>query len=533
MTHPAREKAATYKTVISHLTVELPEQAMRYTDCPNVTKSNGVWPACGINEANVAMTATETITSNARVVGADPYVRYQEKKGRNTKEVPGGIGEEDLVTLVLPYIHSAREGVLRTGALLEQYGTYEPNGMAFADANEVWWLETIGGHHWIARRVPDDRVVIMPNQFGLDHLTLRTLTGSRRNTFAPRICGSLWKSTIWRWIRARTSTRGWHSVPIPTPTIFTTRPAPGSWAGISCPAPIGGMGTNAGLHPGERRHPLVLCAGAEGDGGGCAVSAGVRLSRERPIIPMIKTPRARGSIAPSACPTAMSAGLCRLRRAARGHPGRGVAVHGRQRFYGLLPGICQCDQVPEVPSGTTETVSTDSMYWHSRLIAALTDAQFGSALILDERYLNAVMNRGQQFLYEYDEKIRQGAPVEVLQEANRKIAEMVKEESDKALAEILKNASEHMKIRYHRGDNGAGDPFKTKQHSPPKHQGDWCCFCCFFALFLRGLDLGSACGDPFVGLSGEGTGPVPANRRVCVGPLAGRAAPLKGAGPVV
>ena len=30
---------------------------------------------------------------------------------------------------------------------------------------------------------------------------------------------------------------------------------------------------------------------------------------------------------------------------------------------------------------------------------------------------------------------------------------MVKEESDKALALILKNASEHMKIRYHRGDN--------------------------------------------------------------------------------
>ena len=44
-------------------------------------------------------------------------------------------------------------------------------------------------------------------------------------------------------------------------------------------------------------------------------------------------------------------------------------------------------------------------------------------------------------------------PVEILKEANRKIAGMVKEESDKALGQILKNASEHMKIRYHRGDN--------------------------------------------------------------------------------
>ena len=51
---------------------------------------------------------------------------------------------------------------------MEQYGTYEKNGIAFQDANEIWWLETIGGHHWIARRVPDDSYVVMPNQLGLD-----------------------------------------------------------------------------------------------------------------------------------------------------------------------------------------------------------------------------------------------------------------------------------------------------------------------------------------------------------------------------
>ena len=163
---PEKQKK-TYKTVISHLCVDLPDAPLQYTAAPNVTKTHGVWPACGINAANVAMTATETVTSNPRVLGADPSVVYQPRRGR-AKEVPGGLGEEDLITVVLPYIRSAREGVLRMGALLEKYGTYEPNGMAFSDENEVWWLETIGGHHWIARRVPDDRVVIMPNQFGLD-----------------------------------------------------------------------------------------------------------------------------------------------------------------------------------------------------------------------------------------------------------------------------------------------------------------------------------------------------------------------------
>ena len=35
--------------------------------------------------------------------------------------------------------------------------------------NEIWWLETIGGHHWMARRVPDDAYVTNPNQLGSDY----------------------------------------------------------------------------------------------------------------------------------------------------------------------------------------------------------------------------------------------------------------------------------------------------------------------------------------------------------------------------
>ena len=46
------------------------------------------------------------------------------------------------------------------------------NGIAFQDAEEIWWLETIGGHHWMARKVPDDVYVIMPNQLGIDQFNL-------------------------------------------------------------------------------------------------------------------------------------------------------------------------------------------------------------------------------------------------------------------------------------------------------------------------------------------------------------------------
>ncbi len=144
-----------YQSVISKVKVDLPDNPLRYTSIPNSILTNGIWPAAGINSENIAMSATETITTNSRVLGLDPYV-------------DGGIGEEDLVTLVLPYIHSAKEGVQRLGALLEEYGTYEPNGIAFSDKDNVWWLETIGGHHWAAVRIPDDAYVVAPNRMNID-----------------------------------------------------------------------------------------------------------------------------------------------------------------------------------------------------------------------------------------------------------------------------------------------------------------------------------------------------------------------------
>ena len=145
-----KDQPRKYKSVISHAEVELPEEPLRYTACPSVDPQHGVWAATGINAANVGMTATETITSNPRVLAADPLVEDKKAKSKKEKDVPGGIGEEDIVVLVLPYIRSAREGVLRLAGLLEKYGTYESNGIAFNDGEEIWWLETIGGHHWMA-----------------------------------------------------------------------------------------------------------------------------------------------------------------------------------------------------------------------------------------------------------------------------------------------------------------------------------------------------------------------------------------------
>ena len=443
----------TYKTVISHLTVDLPDDPMRYTSCPNVTQTSGVWPACGINEANVGMTATETVTSNPRVVGADPYVVYRPKKGKKDKEIPGGIGEEDLVTLVLPYIRTAREGVLRLGALLEQYGTYEANGIAFNDADEVWWLETIGGHHWIARRVPDDRVVIMPNQFGLDNFDFDDACGAGKDNlcsadlkqfvednhldtgmggdFNPRLAfgshddGDHIYNTPRAWFMARyflgrtyrfdgdgadftpeSNDIPWSFVPEHKVTVEDVRYLLGSYY----------QGT--------------------------------------PYDPYDTRAAMKGKYRTIGVPNSDVCGIMQI-RGCLPEPLRGVEWFsmGGSGFTACFPFYASVDSLPAYISGTTDTVSTDSMYWQSRLIAALTDAHYFSGIIHDERYRNAVMNRGRQLLCEYDKKVLDGADPSILKEANKKITDMVKEESDKALGSILRNASEHMKIRYHRGDN--------------------------------------------------------------------------------
>ena len=46
-----------YKSVISHLEIDLPKNPLRYTATPKVDKARGIWAANGINEANVGMTA--------------------------------------------------------------------------------------------------------------------------------------------------------------------------------------------------------------------------------------------------------------------------------------------------------------------------------------------------------------------------------------------------------------------------------------------------------------------------------------------
>lgn len=128
----------------------LPKKALGYTALPDYTFP-GEWGSAGYNSEGIGMSSTETIFSSEKALAVDPYV-------------PDGLAENCTYNIVLPYIHSAREGVERLGMLIEKYGSAEGFAIGFIDDREVWYLENAGGHRWLACRQPDDKYFVTGNQ---------------------------------------------------------------------------------------------------------------------------------------------------------------------------------------------------------------------------------------------------------------------------------------------------------------------------------------------------------------------------------
>ena len=80
------EQPRHYKSVLSHVEIDLPDDPMRYTSVPNALDNEGIWGEAGVNEANVAMSETETLTANPRVLGADPLVALKPACGAPGEE---------------------------------------------------------------------------------------------------------------------------------------------------------------------------------------------------------------------------------------------------------------------------------------------------------------------------------------------------------------------------------------------------------------------------------------------------------------
>lgn len=454
--HP-EEQPRKYKSEISHVEIELPDNPMRYTSMPNALKGEGVWAASGVNEANVGMTATETITSNPRVLGADPLVVYQPAED-GKEEAAGGIGEEDIVYIVLPYIRSAREGVKRLGSLLEKYGTYEMNGIAFQDKDEIWWLETIGGHHWMARRVPDNMYVVMPNQLGIDRFDLEDALGEQREY----MCSADLKEFIEKYhldlsmdgVLNPRDAFGSHD---DADHVYNT---PRAWfmERYLNPHTKKWEGPDADFTPASDDLPwamvpekkitvedvkYVLSAhfqgtpydpyAAYGDKSmkGAFRSIGINRNDFLSVIQMRPDQPEDSAILE-------------------------WVAFASNAFNVLVPFYAGVTTTPEYLSNTTAEVSTDNFYWSSRMIAAMADASYKSSVFHIERYQEQVMVKGHELINTYDALLAKESDeqkrMSLKEEANEKIAEMLKKAAADTLSKVLFELSSQMKNAYSRSD---------------------------------------------------------------------------------
>jgi len=85
--------------------------------------------------------------------------------------VKGGIGYM-LRRLIAERAKTARDGVQIAGELIEQVGYPSSRTLVIADPKEAWLLSMSRGKHWVAQRVPDDGVVLLPNVYVIGKVNL-------------------------------------------------------------------------------------------------------------------------------------------------------------------------------------------------------------------------------------------------------------------------------------------------------------------------------------------------------------------------
>lgn len=464
-----KDQPRKYTGVASHLTIELPDNPIRYTCVPNTDTSQGVWGEAGINAANVSMTATETISTNARVLGADPLVCYEEATG-----TPGGIGEENLVTIILPYIKTAKEGVLRMGKLLEEYGTYEMNGVAFGDEKDVWYIETIGGHHWIARRVPDDCFVAQPNRLGIDYFDLRDAQGDGNDY--------LCSADLAKWMAENHLSVD----PVDTtdlvdgvPATFNPRQAFGSYTWLDivynnprawymCKVLTQDFGAENG--PMENYNPESMDIP-------WAMKPMVKISVMD--VKNILSSTYNGTIYDPYGLQGTDESRARFRdiginrtcecSVMQIRPYAPKAARGVQwTAFGSGPfntAIAMFTNVKKIPAylDTKLEVSTDNFYWTNRIVAALADPEYFDNMEAISAYQQQTIADGYTALHDVDKTLENGGyatddmddakTIELLEKSNAELVEKVQKGNSDLLASVLFTRSLHMKNAFGASDH--------------------------------------------------------------------------------
>lgn len=136
----------------SGLTIPYPAKTFRYTMVKDYTgEGEEEMAQVGTNEKGVAVSASVTLSKwLTEVTKVDPTVS-------------GGLGEEDIPSVVLMQAETARQGAQILIDIYEKIGASGRDMTMISDKTETWIVQSLSGHNAVAVKAPSDMVGFTPN----------------------------------------------------------------------------------------------------------------------------------------------------------------------------------------------------------------------------------------------------------------------------------------------------------------------------------------------------------------------------------
>ena len=337
-------------------------------------------------------------------------------------------------------------------------------GVGFQDADEVWWMETIGGHHWIARRIPDDCYAVVPNQLGIDSLDLTDAFGEKKE--------NLCSSDLISFIQDHHLDLSMEERKLEEETDLDVRAVFGSHddADHTYNTPRAWV-MERHLNPQSN-----VWDGPEADY--LPTSDDIpfwRVPEHKVTVEDIKyvlsdhyqgTPydpyghHGPDDMRGAYRPIGINRNNILLLTQIRADMPEGIRdvqwiAMGSNVFNAMIPFYANVTTTPAYVRDTGAEVSTDNFYWANRLIAAMADSHFAVCASPLERYQHAVHGKGQAMLRTFDHEALEKNPEELgayLEACNQKISDMAQEETADFLSKVLYQASMGMKNAFARSD---------------------------------------------------------------------------------
>lgn len=399
----------------------------------------------GINAENVAMTATETTNTSPAVYAADPLV-------------PDSLGERDFVSVVLPFIHSARDGVLQLGRLLEKYGTSENSGIAFQDKNEIWYLETLGGHHWFAKRVPDDSYVIASNMSTITDFDMTDAFGKQTahmcSADLPEFIsrGHMYGSASAAELKRKTRL-DMHAIFESRRTLDCVYNTPRIWfiQRMLSRRKFRWDGPDADFTPQsfDFRWSMQPDLPISIEDIRRVFAAHYEFTESNVYLPKAD---ARPSFRPIGISRTNLTSITQIRPYC---PEQISALHwiafGCNIFNTFTPFYANCSEIPPVFSKADGTVSTDSQYWISRLISAMADSHYGECINIIWDYQSGSVKKYLAIISKRDAEWTAKKPknsTAFLTKCNAEISEAAHAMSLELLKRVLDISTHYMKCSF-------------------------------------------------------------------------------------